>query len=70
ATPESRAQFLHNVIARYFVPRMARFARTAPELAKSVDALCAAPGWNTRPGRVGLPTWPGRFHVWRRRRPP
>jgi len=43
-SPQSRAKFMHDIIANYFVPRMARFVRTAPELAKSLDALCDSPG--------------------------
>jgi predicted lipoprotein len=44
AVPDiSRAQFLHEVLVNYYLPRIGAFARLTPGLTKSVDALCESP---------------------------
>jgi predicted lipoprotein len=61
-SPQSRAEFLHNVIADYFVPRMARFAQTAPALEKSLESLCASPGSDTL--KAARAAWVDNMLVW------
>jgi predicted lipoprotein len=39
----TRAQFVRDVNARYFLPRMATFAKAAPNLTRTLGALCESP---------------------------
>jgi predicted lipoprotein len=43
----SRAELLRNVVSEHFVPRVAAFARTAPPLVASMEALCKTPDNDT-----------------------